>query len=66
MSQTTHIRVKPKVKKEIIRIRRIYVKQLYELGKDKEKIAKISEDGLSQGEFVEVLLDYWKERETKQ
>lgn len=61
---TTHIRVTPETKKEIIRLIPIYEKKLFEEGKEKEKIAKIMKDGMGQGDFIEVLLNYWKERET--
>ena len=66
MKPTTPIRVKPEVKKEIKRVRMIYVKKLYEEGKDTQNINKAMDDGISQGDFIEVLLNYWKDRETKQ
>ena len=59
------IRVTPETKKEIIRLMPIYSKGLIEEGKETQKIEKILKEGISQGEFIEVLVDYWKEKETK-
>ncbi len=61
---TDQIRVAPETKKEIVRLMPIYSKKLIEEGKETKKIDRILKEGISQGEFVEVLVNYWKERET--
>ncbi len=59
------IRIKPEIKAEIYRLRKEYAQQIIEEGKQTITIGKVMGEGLSYGDFIEIILNYWKERETK-